>query len=316
MATSKRGAFTLIELLVVIAIIAILIALLVPAVQKVREAAARSQCQNNLKQLALGVHGYHDAEKRMPFNGRPVPTGSNTTQQGCCGANDTFWSWIARIMPYVEQTVLYTQGNVDTSTLATSGILDKTFSVILCPSDAGRGGELVRTDRADLAGLRVGITNYKGVSGGNWNAGDAQWQYTPLPVPPGTPANHDGLFFGNGIFYRQDTFIKLRLNTITDGTSNTLMIGEAVPDKTRWCSWPYSNNAVATCGIGPNATTPSGADYSDTDWPNNYSFHSRHSGGINFALADGTVRFIQQSISLQLYRDLASIRGNEAVTVP
>src|SRR5687767_4020142 len=99
---TSRTAFTLIELLVVIAIIAILIALLVPAVQKVREAAARSQCQNNLKNLALAVHGYHDANKRFPYNGDPV------ANSGCCwstGARQ--YSWIARMLPHIDQGPLY-----------------------------------------------------------------------------------------------------------------------------------------------------------------------------------------------------------------
>ncbi len=317
MNTSKRLGFTLIELLVVIAIIAILIALLVPAVQKVREAAARAQCQNNLKQLALGVHSFHDAHKRMPFNGRTVPVGNPWDQQGCCGSGVDFWSWIARILPNVDQGPLYEKAKIDFgTTLAASGILDQVLTVLLCPTDSGRNNQNVRTDRADLGTLRVAITNYKGVSGGNWNNGDAQWRYTPLPVKPNTPANHDGLWNGNGIFYRQDTNVKLRMTSITDGTSNTLMIGEAVPDRTIWNAWPYSNGAVGSCGIGPNATNASGANYLTNDWGNNYSFHSQHPGGLNFALADGTVRWIDTSIRLQTYRDLASINGGETVTLP
>jgi prepilin-type N-terminal cleavage/methylation domain-containing protein len=305
---STRRGFTLIELLVVIAIIGILIALLVPAVQKVREASARSQCQNSLKQLALGVHGYHDVKKRTPFNGRNNP--GATTQQGCCGINDTFWSWIARSLPYIEQEALYIKGNVETGTLAASGILDTPLTLLWCPSD-DTNLRKTRTDAADLGSNKIGLTNYKGVSGSNWGDGDPQWRY-----PPGNATSHDGIYFGNGMFYRDDTRFKLRITDITDGTSNTFMIGEDVPEKTLWSSWPYSNNAVGTCGIGPNATKPSGVEYTPNDWPNNYSFRSKHADGLQFALADGSVRFISNSIDIQLYRNLASIKLGEQGSVP
>ena len=308
MVTSRRAAFTLIELLVVIAIIAILIALLVPAVQKVREASARAACQNNIKQLALGVHNYHDSRKRLPPNGRTNPT--SAAEQGCCGVNDTFWSWIARILPFIEQGNLYKQGNLDTSTLAASGILDRTFPTLFCPSDTAIQ-EKTRNDRADLGNRPVGLTNYKGVSGGNWGDGEARWRN-----PPGNNTSHDGIHFGNGLFYRSDARDKRRFAYITDGLSNTLMIGEDIPTRTLWSSWPYSNNAVGTCGIAPNAVAPNGTEYLPNNWPNNYSFRSRHPNGLNFALADGSVRFISDDINIKLYRDMASIRGGEVVTVP
>ncbi len=118
---SRRPGFTLIELLVVIAIIAILISLLVPAVQKVREAAARTQCSNNIKQLALACHNYHDVYKVLPRDGAPNNPGTgNSNGAGCCGPNDARWSWLARILPYIEQQALYTQGGIPTTAPANS----------------------------------------------------------------------------------------------------------------------------------------------------------------------------------------------------
>ncbi|HEX4613353.1 MAG TPA: DUF1559 domain-containing protein, partial [Urbifossiella sp.] len=235
-----RSAFTLIELLVVIAIIAILIGLLLPAVQKVREAAARSKCQNNLKQLALAAHGYHDANGRLPYDMSP-----ESGQSATWGMGGTNWSWLALILPYVEQGNLYTQANIPTNTLSASAAqIAVQIPTFLCPSDNAQQGP--RSDAADLSG-NIGQTNYKGVSGANWQWGDARWN----PGVQATAPDQNGLANGNGIFYRGDGRFKVTLVSITDGTSNTLMVGEDIPEQNQWCSWPYSNNAVGTCAIYP-----------------------------------------------------------------
>src|SRR5439155_1345205 len=128
-----RTAFTLIELLVVIAIIAILIGLLVPAVQKVRAAAARTQCQNNLKQLGLAIHTFHDANKRIPFNATTANYNWNTDKT-VAGAQT--WTWIARILPYIEQGPLATTYNIPNGTLGAAQVgLATVIPVLQCPAD-------------------------------------------------------------------------------------------------------------------------------------------------------------------------------------
>jgi prepilin-type processing-associated H-X9-DG protein/prepilin-type N-terminal cleavage/methylation domain-containing protein len=300
-AGERRWGFTLIELLVVIAIIAILIGLLVPAVQKVREAAARMSCSNNLKQLAIACHSYHDAIGTLPTNG-PQATYSMS------GAN---WSWLARILPYIEQGNLYTQLGIPNSALGGQAGLAAGIKTFQCPSD---NTSQPRTNTADIGGT-VGQTNYKGCCGSNWAWGSY--------AIGGSPTSN-GLDQGNGIFYRTDGVPgtsghgPLKITTITDGTSNTFMIGEDIPLLNRWCAWPYSNAAVGTCAIPLNSAMQSGQPGFNNpgDWPDIYSFRSRHTNGANFAFADGSVQFINQGIDLTTYRGLATYAGGEVVSRP
>jgi prepilin-type N-terminal cleavage/methylation domain-containing protein/prepilin-type processing-associated H-X9-DG protein len=310
MVIRNRPAFTLIELLVVIAIIGVLIALLVPAVQKVRAAATRAECANNLKQLGLGVHAYHDAFKHFPTNA--VKINYNWAADSAApGAQ--IWTWIARILPYVEQGTLAQTYNVPGGTMgaAQTGIAS-VIPLLLCPAD---GTENANPDTvwANINGIALGLTNYKGVSGSNWGVNTGATFATAFPVTDPNPSfGQDGLDHGNGIFYRTDGKRKLALIGITDGTSNTYMIGESMHSFDLHCGgWAYPNYVNATCAIPLNYP-----DKGNTrnNWPNRYSFHSMHEDGANFCLADGSVRFVNDGINLAIYRALATISGGEAVS--
>src|SRR5262245_38881060 len=175
-AHAARRAFTLIELLVVIAIIAILIGLLLPAVQKIRETANRMSCSNKLHQLSLACHNYHDANGTLPRNGSAVNLldshnrGPERQGTGCCGFNSApRWSWIARVLPYVEQDNLYRQANIEIGNANSAGARATEAAILpllACPSDTTQ--PRARTNSADLGGILVGVTSYKGVSGSNW----------------------------------------------------------------------------------------------------------------------------------------------------
>jgi len=300
---NRRLAFTLIELLVVIAIIAILIGLLLPAVQKVREAAARMSCGNNLKQLALATHSYHDANNRFPYNGDDI------RQSGCCYSTGyTQWSWLARMLPYIEQDNRYNQlgiaqNNPISNCLSLLGA--PVIKGFRCPSDDTND---IVTNVANLpGGTPVIATSYKGVSGSNWAWGS--WNYND-PV-----YGNNGLDNGNGMFWRSDYKRPLRMTHISDGTSNTLMIGEDIGKMNIHNGWAYSNAATGTAAIPLNNAMLAGQPGFNNpgDWPNVYSFRSRHPNGGNFAMADGSVRMIQASIDLNTYRFLSTYSGGEAV---
>jgi prepilin-type N-terminal cleavage/methylation domain-containing protein/prepilin-type processing-associated H-X9-DG protein len=337
-----RSGFTLIELLVVIAIIAILIGLLLPAIQRVRESAARMQCSNNLKQLALACHSYHDAKGFLPAN------------YGCCFASGANWSWIAMILPYIEHGDIYQAGNIGafgpvvkngvpvtfpTTTLAASMINGKptiTFPIptVRCPSDPVYG-QTVWTDRADISPAACAISNYKGVAGANWEWGNALWNPGYAPGRGVNGNSQQGLDAGNGVLWRSNApgaqgniagggENSWKLTDITDGTSSTLMLGEDLPKDSQWCGcWAYANNTTGTTAIYLNANQTAGLGITlenDTngDWGDNYGFASAHSGfgGANFAFCDGHIVFISNSISMRtVYRQLATAQGGESVNL-
>ncbi len=284
----RRNGFTLIELLVVIAIIAVLIALLVPAVQKVREAAARLQCQNNLKQIGLALHNFHGTYKRFPSGLMvPVGTGSGAIFPSTCPRCQQppmpgkWGSWLTWILPYMEQGPLYGQVDLNNREYAyANGPTTPAAQVVptyLCPSDY-----------VPLTTIQYG-TYYFGVNSYFANAGTKAWPVSAASL--------------NGVMYYNSS---VRIADVTDGTSNCLLAGERYSqdpamsdaDLSDWRGWAWTNYN-------------SGGDHlGDTSWPINSraanigadarkcNFGSGHTGGANFVLCDGSVRFLSQTISI------------------
>jgi prepilin-type N-terminal cleavage/methylation domain-containing protein/prepilin-type processing-associated H-X9-DG protein len=302
----KREAFTLIELLVVIAIIAILIGLLVPAVQNVREAAARTQCQNNLKQLALGMHNYHDQYKRLPPGMSPGTV--NFGDFYCC-----WGTWMVAILPYIEQQAAYNLyvnygGNDNTgprySAAPNTEVTTQRFEMMTCPSD---------TPNAPLDNITS--HNY-GV-----NYGNTTLYQNPTVTVNGMTFNFGGAPFGVNIGYP--------LIYITDGTSNTLLMTEVIQGQRadlRGFAWWGPGSGINTSAL-PNTTQPDQMEsgYCDPGVPNPpctattpadgeimYA-RSRHLGGVNGALADGSVRFISDTIAMSTWQALGTAQGNDEV---
>ena len=291
---SKEG-FTLVELLVVIAIIGVLVALLLPAVQAAREAARRSQCSNNLKQIGLGLHNYHDVHQRLP-SGYITPSSGSYC-----------WSWAALLLPYIEQGALHEKLQVNGSTLdaaladATGRrlLLQTPLGAFRCPSDSAP--EL--NDQRQLNSQSLATSNYLAS-----NASDQVSDESGQPHQSGGDNYYaDGLFFKNS---------KINFRDITDGLSSTVAISER-----NW-SVNLRNGQKFTYGAGvifgqanvalSRGTSLVGArDYShsavifgtvrfinrgdDPDW-SMHGLSSQHAGGVQALFADGSVHFISETI--------------------
>ncbi len=308
MSRTRNSAFTLIELLVVIAIIAVLVALLVPAVQKVREASARLQCGNNLRQLAIAMHSYHDAQKAYPsgstgaWNGNGnFPAGWNDTVYGA-GLPWGHFSWSAIILPYLDQTPLYNM--IDFTKPAYSNHIWDNGGV-----DRGPGGDPANAAAAVLcppvyycpSAKRVAYWNEQKDYGINGEGGCC---------PERTQSGMTGLAYVHS---------KVRMIQITDGTTNTLMF----TDLAHWAvhSWASTDKGsnpfffVHHESQGYVQGTGNGG-LMNANSSNNRAPQSNHPGGCQAAMCDGRVIWMANDISLNVYNALFTIAGAESVEIP
>lgn len=292
----RRRGFTLIELLVVIAIIAVLISLLLPAVQQARAAARRTRCKNNLKQIGLALHNYHDVHRAFPMG---------STSETLPGA----WGMMAQILPYLELSNTYALIDFEESgcckavkllqesTPARADPSSNAINVFYCPDDFNSGERLKSgptgpsPNTFDCGHLFPG--DYLGVSG------DTE----------GSPGC-SGITAGTGMFYSMSS---TRIRDITDGTSNTLAVGErGIPSDRGWgwylCGGTECEHYVSTeRGLSPGQNVPS--------WQGTLRrFWSWHAGGAHFLLGDGSVRFLSYNMDFDTYRSLSTRGEGEVVS--
>jgi len=313
MRRQRSAAFTLVELLVVIAIIAILIALLLPAVQAAREAARRISCVNNMKQLALALHNYHNAFGTFPPGG--------ITEGYCCNTRSRT-NWAIAILPFVERQDLYDAYNqdVDNEDPLNQFVRESFLGVHMCPSDL-ESRNLSRPDSGPGRGLNYRHGSYRGMAGRNLGTLDGFWTEA---------LNHEdwhdmvqnrwgwrGVLHVAGVLDLKPE----RIRNVTDGLTHTIVLGEKVDVYQRRSTfWAYTyssyNRSVAT-PLSPSML----GDYwrcrqTVSTEACKRGWGSYHPAGINFAMADSSVRHISLNIDMNLFAKLGSIADGELARLP
>ncbi|MCI0701369.1 MAG: DUF1559 domain-containing protein [Planctomycetia bacterium] len=306
MKLTRHAAFTLIELLVVVAIMAILIGLLLPAVQKVREAASRLKCKNNMKQIGLALHNYHDRTGSFP----PGYT-SNATRTDGTGPG---WGWAAHLLPDLEQDNLYRMIDFNQPITASGNhniVRQANIPFLRCPSDP-RQDPIPLSDFTNPAGLTtpLGRSNYVACYGNTPFLGES----------PAVLTNHlsiDGIS-GKGMFYRNS---RTRIADVTDGLSNTCAVGEKNAKNTMatWvgvipgASWRSANDQANYGGIPSNIAAAMVLGHACRQHPPSADagvaedFSSPHINGVNMLFADGSVHAVRTSVNMNVYPFTASI---------
>jgi prepilin-type N-terminal cleavage/methylation domain-containing protein len=313
---SRRGAFTLIELLVVIGIIGVLAGLLVPAVQKVREAATRTTCTNNLKQIGLALHSYHDTKLYFPPGYIDGNTDPSSTPDNDVGPG---WGWASFLLPYLEQQNVYNQINfsVGVGVGSNAAVSQTSLPIFQCPADDLQDPFPVYDSSFTNPIATVAHSNYVGCNG--WKecfsnaGGDAQG--------------------GDGLFYRNS---RNRMGNVTDGLSNTIFVGERSSNHSpsTWTGAVARGRCPAWMATQPPApySPPPGPAYDNADFgealvlahgnathlPNADfpifdpdTFYSKHALGVNFVFGDGSVHLLTSGIDPNTFQYLCTISGGE-----
>lgn len=340
----RRHGFTLVELLVVIAIIGVLVSLLLPAVQAAREAARRASCSNNLKNLGLATLTHHDVKKHFPLSyGDAWPNTAPDVQQSAVG-------WIVEILPQLEQQPLYEQfkqggayegrfrpdlnpsqsreglGVFSTKNgISVPDLMQTHLPILACSSD---GSERLRDDQWQWRQTTVAVTNYKGVLGDTFLGEEFGGVYSndASDYPSGVYFEDSASGYTTavndchsdtrcrGIFFRHSFQRPVNLREVVDGTSHTLMIGEDLPDYNPHSTAFYANGDWCSCNIPPNNLINFAPDQINLNaWWDQQGFKSRHPGGMQFCLVDGSVRFISEDINNELYRTSCTRNGEETI---
>ena len=326
----RIAAFTLVELLVVIAIIGVLVGLLLPAVQRARESSRRSSCQNQLRQMAMGVLGFESTQGHLTHGGlewyagyrRPGPPPSIPG----VGQRNAGWSWLYFILPYAEELELHAQGAVQPGDVleADGGspergrrLYGKGANWMRCPSDS------------ENRNLPRSMTNYTACTGPKYTRNQTVPPCDPISLyqPYVTPWNAGarevqasntqrsavrGLFHyvgqGGGtdpnIVNTMEKAMRIRLREVTDGTSKTIMLGETAAtnrlkgdDRNAFVAW---GNVPMTTMLPINLTHPTGCD--SGNWGTGLGFKSKHDSGANFAFGDGTVKYVQDNLNMNVFQ--------------